>query len=96
MHVTSNPFFAFHDDVFPNFAKNAVGKILKFPQSASSLSPPYPLVLIPDNPFTSFDEALFHISSFELSFETTQKLNLEIKERVSLSSFFNELFYVSL
>ena len=33
MHVTSNPFFAFHDDVFPNFAKNAVNEFLKFPRS---------------------------------------------------------------
>ena len=38
MHVTSNPFFKFHDDVFPNFAKNAVGDIRKFPQSAKALN----------------------------------------------------------
>ena len=83
MHVTSNPFFAFHDDVFPNFAKNAVRNFRKFPQSASSLSPPYPLAIIPDSPFSSFDEALFHISSFELDFNETRKLNFEIKEGVS-------------
>ena len=36
MHVTSNPFFGFHEDVFPNFAKNAVGDIDEFPQSAKA------------------------------------------------------------
>ena len=81
MHVASNPFFAFHDDVFPNFAKNAVGKIAPFPQSASSLSPPYPLAILPNHPFTSFEEELFHISSFEIDFNQTRKLKLEIKER---------------
>lgn len=80
MHVTSNPFFKFHDDVFPKFAKNAVGEIRKFPQSASSLSPPYPLSIVPNYPFASFKEELFHISSFELDLNQTQKLNLEMKK----------------
>lgn len=84
MHVSSNPFFAFHDDVFPNFAKNTVAKIRNFTQSATSLSPPYPLPIIPDFPFVSFDKELFHISSFELDFTKTRKLHLELKKRDSI------------
>ena len=104
MLVTSNPYFEFHKDVFPNFAKNAVERQILFPQSgdaldqifskksvltaikraqkASSLSPPYPLTILPDFPFSSFDESLFHISSFELDFYETQKLTLDLKQRV--------------
>ena len=37
MHVTSNPFFAFHDDVFPAFAKNAAAQS-RFPPSLGKSS----------------------------------------------------------
>ena len=57
--VTSNPYFAFHDDVFPSFAKNQVTQGKFHPSVADKVT------LIPDNHFTSL--AYFdHISSIIL------------------------------
>ena len=47
MHVTSNPYFAFHDDVFPTFAKNQVSQDKFSPQITHGIT------LVPDNFFNS-------------------------------------------
>ena len=59
MHVTSNPFFAFHDDVFPGFSKNAVYQ-KKFPLSSF-----YYKTIIPGDEFYSLEE-LNHISTVRM------------------------------
>ncbi|CBY14965.1 unnamed protein product [Oikopleura dioica] len=56
LHVTSNPRFAFHDDVFPNYVKN------RFTQKTFSRHANNKITIIPDSYFTSL--AFFeHISS---------------------------------
>ena len=56
MHVTSNPYFAFHDDVFPAFAKNQVSQDKFSPQISHGIT------LIPDNYFNSL-QFFNHIST---------------------------------
>ena len=68
MHVTSNPFFAFHDDVFPAFAKNAVAQP-RFPTSFGRST------IIPNNLFSSLAE-LNHISTVNLN--GTDDFNFEL------------------
>ena len=63
MHVTSNPGFAFHDDVLPGFTKNAVSQPL-FKQGAFDFVRPLPLTIVSDNNFTSL-QSFDHISTFE-------------------------------
>ena len=77
MHVTSNPYFAFHDDVFPAFVKNAVFQ-LNFPRSASSFIRPFPKTIIPDGSFRSLEE-FKHISTFALNFNETGSLQFDLK-----------------
>ena len=76
MPVTSNPFFAFHDDVFPAFSKNAVSQS-RFPKPAITLFGPVKKTVIPDNFFT-LPEDFLHISSFELDFNQTTSLKFQI------------------
>ena len=71
MHVTSNPFFAFHDDVFPTFSKNAVSQP-QFPRSR-----PMHKAIIPDNSFSSLDR-INHISTIRMEFNGTENFDLEI------------------
>ena len=80
MHVASNPFFAFHDDVFPAFAKNAASQ-QRFPKPAFSIAWPYPTTIIPDSEFTSLEE-FNHISTFELKLNGTEMLKFQIKLEV--------------
>ena len=70
MHVTSNPYFSFHDDVFPRFSKNAVSQ-LKFPASV------YPKTIIPASPFSSLEE-LKHISTVVMRLNGTDKFQFAI------------------
>ena len=76
MHVTSNPYFSFHDDIFPGFAKN-VAKQLKFPQSATSMTRPYPKIIVPKHPFSSL-EKFNHISTLELSLNGTENFEFQL------------------
>ena len=80
MHVTSNPFFAFHDDVFPAFAKNAVA------QDRFHLPSFYYKTIIPDKLFSSLKE-FRHISTVEMKPNGTEIFELEInfqkKSRIS-------------
>lgn len=76
MHVTSNPFFAFHDDVFPAFSKNAVNQP-RFPPSATDFYEPYPKTIIPDYAF-SLLEGFEHISTIELALNQTRILEFQI------------------
>ena len=69
--MTSNPFFAFHDDVFPAFAKNAASQP-RFPRPSF-----YHNTIIPDNYFSSLEE-LKHISTIELRLNGTEKFQFEI------------------
>ena len=75
MHVTSNPYFAFHDDVFPAFSKNAVAQP-RFPLPSFFFK-----TIIPnkfDNKFFSSLEELKHISTIELEFTRKKKFELKI------------------
>ena len=71
LHVSSNPNFAFHDDVFPSFAKNQVT------QEKFSASVPDKITMIADNYFTKLtyfdhistimlDSFGIHVISFDL------------------------------
>ena len=80
MHVTSNPFFAFHDDVFPGFSKNSVSQP-RFFETAKSIFPPYPKTIIPNYPFSSLKE-FKHISTFAFKFESEQSFEFEIHLQV--------------
>ena len=75
MYVTSNPFFAFHDDAFPAFAKNIYSQPV-FPRSAHSVSRPYPKTIVPDISFTEL-EGCQHISTLELELNGTENFSAE-------------------
>ena len=102
MHLTSNPNFAFHDDVLPAFAKN-VFRQQKYPQSASSIYLPYPKTIIPDAisimvngtirsiPFIALED-FEHISTFELKMNGTEKLEIQLDLSVSKLSM---IFFIS-
>ena len=68
--MTSNPFFAFHDDVFPAFAKNAAFQV-RFPLSVSRTT------IIPDNLFSSLKE-LRHISSVKMEMNGTESFQFDL------------------
>ena len=70
IHVASNPFFAFHDDVFPAFAKNAVAQPL-FPPNL------YSTTIIPDEFFTSL-AGLKHISTVKIKLDGKDRFQLDI------------------
>lgn len=72
MHVTSNPFFAFHDDVFPAFSKNAVSQP-RFPRQKR-----WDKSIIPDNYFSSLEE-LSHISTVMMKLDGTETFKLDFK-----------------
>ena len=59
MHLTSNPYFAFHDDVFPAFVKNIVHQA-RFPYPNF-----YYKTIIPNNWFSSLKK-FKHISTLEM------------------------------
>ena len=82
MPVTSNPFFAFHDDVFPAFSKNAASQS-RFPKPAVSLFGPLKKTIIPDDYF-NLPEDFLHISSFELDFNQTSSLKFQLDFEVKL------------
>ena len=95
IHVTSNPLFAFHDDVFPGFAKNAASQP-RFPRPSF-----YYKTIIPDNYFSSLEE-LKHISTVELKLNGTETFQFEIdfedysKERTIFElNFFDEKNFIS-
>ena len=71
MHVTSNPYIGFHDDVFPAFYKNTVSQ-RRFPGSFHQKT------IIPDNSFSSLEQ-LKHISTVEMKLDGTDQLQLEIE-----------------
>ena len=76
MHVTSNPSFAFHDDVFPAFSKNAVYQ-KRFHKTFGK-------TIIPDNPFISLEDSdIYHISSLQMKFEDKESYKLELKVNLS-------------
>ena len=77
MYVTSNPYFAFHDDVFPAFGKNMVGQSPFHASFGRS-------TIIPDNFFSSLEE-LNHISTFEMKFNGTESFQFNIKSLVKSS-----------
>ena len=77
--MSSNPFFAFHDDVFPAFAKTAVTQE-NFPLSGSSISRPYPRIIVPDNAFKSLKE-FKHISTIELKLRGIDRFKLQINSQ---------------
>lgn len=70
MFVTSNPEFAFHDDVFPAFAKNAA--------SQRPFYSTYGKTIIPNNSFSSLEE-LEHISTLELNFNKKEMIRFKLK-----------------
>ena len=78
MHTTSNPYFTFHDDVFPAFAKNAVSQPL-FPRSSF-----YHQTIVPETYFSSLKE-LKHISTLEMEFSGVDCFKFEIDD-VTMSS----------
>lgn len=95
MHVTSNPFFAYHDDVFPGFAKNIFNQA-EFNRSASSISLPFPRTIVPDNEFFALEE-FAHFSTIELKLNGTERFEIELKieemtkdEKILDLKFFNE------
>lgn len=89
MHVTSNPFFAFHDDIFPAFAKNMVSQ-RPYSLSANSNPPSYAKTIIPDNPFSFLDE-FEHISTFEMRFYETEIFALKIRQRNETATSFVDI-----
>ena len=72
MHVTSNPYFSFHDDVFPVFSKNSFAQP-RFPRPGG----PRSKTIVPDSFFSSL-EALKHISTVELTLNETETFQLEM------------------
>ena len=80
MHVTSNPSFAFHDDVFPAFAK--IFQQFSYPKSASSISIPFPKTIVPDNFFGALAE-FEHISTLKLRLNGTERFEIEFDLTVS-------------
>ena len=79
MHVTSNPYFAFHDDVFPGFVKNAAAQ-QRFPSS------PTRNTIIPAKFFSSLGE-LNHISTIEMKLNGRERLEFKIRFTDSSSIF---------
>ena len=67
MHTCSNPYFSFHDDIFPGFSKNAVSQPRFSPAPYLHYLEPYRKTVIPDNSF-SFLEEFNHISTVEMNF----------------------------
>ena len=80
MHVMSNPFFAFHDDVFPAFAKNAASQPY-FPQIPKRIFGKHPITIVPDDSFSSLAH-LRHISTFALKFDGSEIWNLQFEIQV--------------
>ena len=80
IHVTSNPLFAFHDDVFPRFAKNTV-KQLRFPPLI------YQKTIIPESinetQWFSSLHSLNHISTIEMKLRGKEVFQLKLKLKKS-------------
>ena len=68
IHVTSNSFFGFHDDVFPAFSKNSVTQH-RFPQPG--------FLIIPDYFFSTLEE-LKHISTVKMKSDETHIFHYEV------------------
>ena len=77
MHVTSNPFFAFHDDVFPAFSKNSVSQP-RFPKPAAAFFNIHQKTIIPNSPFTSLQE-FKHISTLYVNLNESESFMFRIK-----------------
>ena len=80
IHVSSNPYFVFHDDVFPTYVKN------QFSQKKFSRQAENKMTIVPDNYFVSL--AFFdHISTFELESEGAYIISfvLKIDNKILLS-----------
>lgn len=69
--MTSNPFFVFHDDVFPAFAKNTAYQ-QRYPRSSF-----FDKTIVPANFFSSFEE-FNHISTLKLKLNGTEKFQFEV------------------
>ena len=84
LHVSSNPYFAFHDNVFPTFAKDLFLQEEFPPPAFPSIHSREKTTHVPDHPFTSL-AAFDHISTvifdstgvFVISFDLklTQRIN---------------------
>ena len=85
-HVSSNPYFAFHDDVFPMFAKNQQTQ-KKFSHHAVNK-----IVVVPENNFTSL-QFFDHISTVLLDTNGAYifSFELEMKNAISSAEFFKIL-----
>ena len=85
-HVSSNPYFAFHDDVFPMFAKNQQTQ-KKFSHHAVNK-----IVVVPENNFTSL-QFFDHISTVFLDTNGAYifSFELEMKNAISSAEFFKIL-----
>ena len=87
MHVTSNPLFAFHDDVFPSFANNAASQ-LQFPVTPSTIFGPHSKTIVPDNFFSRLEE-FDHISSLLLQLNGTESFEFSYDFQVRINEGFN-------
>ncbi|CBY13544.1 unnamed protein product [Oikopleura dioica] len=72
LHVTSNPYFAFHDDVFPSYVKN------QFTQKLFSRHAENKITIIPDNYFISL-AFIKHISTVLLDSRGAYILSFVVK-----------------
>ena len=72
LHVTSNPYFAFHDDVFPSYVKN------QFTQKLFSRHAENKITIIPDNYFISL-AFINHISTVLLDSRGAYILSFVVK-----------------
>ncbi|CBY11768.1 unnamed protein product [Oikopleura dioica] len=72
LHVTSNPYFAYHDDVFPSYVKN------QFTQKLFSRHAENKITIIPDNYFISL-AFINHISTVLLDSRGAYILSFVVK-----------------
>ena len=73
--MTSNPFFAFHDDVFPGFIENNVAQPPFSRPGRSTFG--YLETIIPERFFSSLEE-LKHISTIEMKLNGTDNFQFEV------------------
>lgn len=76
MHVTSNPYFAFHDDIFPkSFSKNSYTQN-RFPEPGVKIKEAK--IIIPDFFFTLLNDDLKHISTVKMKLNATNRFGFQI------------------
>jgi len=84
LHVTSNPYFAFHDDVFPSYVKN------QYTQKSFSRHAQNKITIIPDNFFISL-EFNDHISTALLQSGGAYIISFVVKSKNQIMSSANIL-----